>query len=897
MLGRNPDDVIFERRDDDLLIADRSGGRHMTINAYFAKWMGLTNTEQPHLIEEIRFANGMRWDAEAVLARTLLSAAPLTQLDEGDHVLHTLMPLDAGGGNDEVWSDADATLLIGGSGNDTLHGGSGADVLRGGSGNDKLDAGMGNDVLAGGAGDDLLDSGAGQDTIQFGRGDGRDTLLSSAGHGIGSKTIALAAGIMPGAVALSRDGSDLIVALKGSADALTVAGFFELDRRDVQIRFADSSVWNSERINELTRVSFDNSWIGREEGDEFMADDRGALLNGMGGGDRLIGGKGADVLVGGNGNDTLSGGAGDTIDAGPGVDRIALDGVATVLFGRDSGLDDLKLQGPQAKANVVFGPGIALSDLRIVADPSDLSALFVSLKEDMSSEGKMLLRIEGDMGAGTTRLPALTFTFADGTVLDSGVVQQLALGRHNAAPMVNIDLPDMTTEDSLPFSLVIPGDLFRDADDDGAGVMTVLDMPDWLSFDRATRTLSGTPTLDNTGETRLTAVWIDSSGEFAMTELNLTVTRAASVTLTGTAGADVLTGKSNHDGLRGLAGDDLLTGMEGNDTLDGGAGKDTLAGGAGNDSYSVDDAGDVIVETGGGSLDHVTSSVSLTLADGVELLTLAGTAALNGSGNDANNLLKGNAGVNLLDGLDGIDLLQGGAGNDGLTDTLGRASLLDGGAGIDRLVGGSGNDMFIGGKGADAITTGTGADLIVFNRGDGVDTVLGTPGADNTLSLGGGIRYADLLLTKSGNDLVLIIGVAEQIVFKSWYAAPGNASIGTLQMITAASTDYHPDALSPINDNKVEQFDFIGMVARFDQARAAGATAWSAWTTLEQFHRGGSDTAAIGADLAYQYALNGNLANAGVTPAIGIVGNSGFGGAAQEFLPGASLNDGSPLLY
>ncbi|NHZ39774.1 hypothetical protein F1609_06325 [Massilia sp. CCM 8693] len=187
--------------------------------------------------------------------------------------------------------------------------------------------------------------------------------------------------------------------------------------------------------------------------------------------------------------------------------------------------------------------------------------------------------------------------------------------------------------------------------------------------------------------------------------------------------------------------------------------------------------------------------------------------------------------------------------------------------------------------------------MIVFNRGDGVDTVIGTAGADNTLSLGGGIGYANLLLTKSGNDLVLTTGVAEQIVLKGWYAAPGNASVGTLQVVTAASSDYHPEALSPINDNLVEQFDFIAMVGRFDQARANGATAWSAWTTLEQFHRGGSDTAAIGADLAYQYALNGNLANVGAAVAIAIVGNSGFGSAAQEFLPASSLNDGSPLLY
>ncbi|NHZ88102.1 hypothetical protein F2P45_03510 [Massilia sp. CCM 8733] len=259
--------------------------------------------------------------------------------------------------------------------------------------------------------------------------------------------------------------------------------------------------------------------------------------------------------------------------------------------------------------------------------------------------------------------------------------------------------------------------------------------------------------------------------------------------------------------------------------------------------------------------------------------------------------MKGNAGVNLLDGLDGIDLLQGGAGNDGLTDAAGRASLLDGGAGLDRLVGGGGNDLFSGGKGPDFITTGGGQDMIAFNRGDGVDTVIGTGGADNTLSLGGGIGYADLLLSKSGNDLVLTTGAAEKLIFKSWYAGAGNASIGTLQVITAASTDYHPGALSPINDSKVEQFDFLAMVARFDQALANGATAWSAWTTLEQCHRGGSDTAAIGGDLAYQYGLNGNLATISAAAAIAIVGNSGFGAVVQEFLPGASLTDGSPLLY
>ncbi|NHZ88103.1 hypothetical protein F2P45_03555 [Massilia sp. CCM 8733] len=242
-------------------------------------------------------------------------------------------------------------------------------------------------------------------------------------------------------------------------------------------------------------------------------------------------------------------------------------------------------------------------------------------------------------------------------------------------------------------------------------------------------------------------------------------------------------------------------------------------------------------------------------------------------------------------------MLQGGAGNDTLTDTAGHANLLDGGAGADRLSGGDGSELFFGGKGADNIATGAGADLIVFNRGNGMDTVGVSVGADNVVSLGDGIAYADLALRKSGADLILSAGAGDQITFKSWYAKPDHASVAVLQMVTAGSADYLPGASSPIQDNKVEAFDFMALIAQFDQIRSASGSTWRFGASLEQFSIGGSDTAAIGGDLAYQYALKGNLANVGAAVAIAIVGSSGFGSATQEFVPASSLNDGSPLLY
>ncbi len=67
---------------------------------------------------------------------------------------------------------------------------------------------------------------------------------------------------------------------------------------------------------------------------------------------------------------------------------------------------------------------------------------------------------------------------------------------------------------------------------------------------------------------------------------------------------------------------------------------------------------------------------------------------------------------------------------------------------------------------------GLGGDIIAFNRGDGQDVVNASTGADNTLSLGGGIRYTDLSFSKSANDLMLSLGNAEQITLKDWYAIP-----------------------------------------------------------------------------------------------------------------------------
>jgi hypothetical protein len=274
---------------------------------------------------------------------------------------------------------------------------------------------------------------------------------------------------------------------------------------------------------------------------------------------------------------------------------------------------------------------------------------------------------------------------------------------------------------------------------------------------------------------------------------------------------------------------------------------------------------------------------------------MEGNDTINGADND--DMLSGGAGNDTLYGNAGNDIMQSGLGIDTLNDTSGN-NLFDGGADNDTLIGGAGSEFFIGSIGNDAITSGTGFDVIAFNRGDGQDTVLASTNKDNTLSLGNGIKYADLLFSKTGNDLVLATGTAEQVTFKDWYASVSNHSVANLQMVIEGTSDYDPASSSQLNNRKIERFNFDGLVSKFDQARAATPTLtnWSLSTSLLEFYLASSDTEAIGGDLAYQYASNGNLSNISATPAQAILASAQFGTASQNLQAPGALQDMSPRL-
>lgn len=300
----------------------------------------------------------------------------------------------------------------------------------------------------------------------------------------------------------------------------------------------------------------------------------------------------------------------------------------------------------------------------------------------------------------------------------------------------------------------------------------------------------------------------------------------------------------------------------------------------------------------------------------VEDLLLTGTGAIGGTGNALSNWLRGNASGNALAGGDGHDtlfgdvgndgltggggndLLQGGAGNDTLTDTAGN-NLLDGGVGADTLVGAGGRDFFAGGQGADTITTGGGADVIAFNKGDGADTVLASVGTDDTLSLGGAFVYANLKLRKSGLDLVLDAGAGDQITLRNWYQTGVNhKSVLHLQVVADAMAAFDAGSGDRLVNRKVVRFDFGNLVSRFDAARAANPSlvAWNLTDGLAAAYVAGSDTAALGGDLAYDFGHRNAFAGIGAVPAQAMLAAASFATAAQALQPAATLYAGGVRL-
>ncbi|WP_369823096.1 calcium-binding protein, partial [Oleiphilus sp. HI0128] len=122
----------------------------------------------------------------------------------------------------------------------------------------------------------------------------------------------------------------------------------------------------------------------------------------------------------------------------------------------------------------------------------------------------------------------------------------------------------------------------------------------------------------------------------------------------------------------------------------------------------------------------------------------------------------GFSGADTIDAGDGQDYVYGGDDNDAI----------NGNSGDDYLYGDVGDDVIAGGEGDDVIFGGAGNDTYLYSLGDGADyisTYDETEGRQDVLVFDESIAAQTSYVTRSGDDLKLVLGNDDSIVVESFF--------------------------------------------------------------------------------------------------------------------------------
>ena len=794
--------------------------------------------------------------------------------------------------------------IIGNAGNNTLDGAAGNDIVQGNSGNDVLNGGSGIDTLMGGLGNDtyVVDNADDQTTEMAG--EGTDLVQAAVSWKLGENLENLT---LTGNATIDALGNNLNNTLLGNSAENLLQGFagndvlnggagadtlqggigndtyiventqdqvFENVAEGTDLVQASVSYTLTTNVENLTLTGTEGiTGIGNEFNNTLIGNVGDNILQGGAGNDVLKGLAGADTLVGGIGNDTyVVDNKSDAIAElfGEGTDLVQ----SSLSWALGENLENLTLLGNEA----IEGSGNELNN--VLTGNAAANQLFGALGNDTLNGGLGTDTLVGGLGNDTYVVDVETDMIVEADSEGTDLVQ--ASGSYKlAANLENLTLTGAATIDGTGNEMnnVLTGNATANTLYGAGG-------NDTLNGGVGADTLIGGAGDDVYQVENVADIIVENADE-GIEQINASVSYTLSanlekLTLTGSAALDG-TGNDSNNLITGNAAVNNLFGWAGNDTLSGGAGADVLSGGEGDDTFIVDNLADQVLENADEGYDQVRSSVNNTLSDNVDALLLTGNAAINAIGNIGDNLLQGNAGNNMMEGGLGNDILQGAAGADRLVDTAGN-NVLDGGIGNDVLIGGAGHVFFAGGAGNDTITAGGGANVIAFNHGDGSDVLIAAAGQNNTLSLGKGIQYAELLFKKSGNDLILATGKNEQLNLKDWYVDGSHHSVSNLQLILDGSPDYDPNSSDQLHNKKVTQFNFEGLASAFDQARKVtpNLNSWALSSSLTNFYLNSSDSQAIGGDLAFEYGKNGNLSNLSLNNAQNTLADSQFGSGNQN---------------
>jgi Ca2+-binding RTX toxin-like protein len=675
------------------------------------------------------------------------------------------------------------------------------------AGDDTITGTTGNDVLDGGAGNDLLSGRLGADTYVFGRGYGHDVIhengdFSSVGADSIIDKVDFASGIASGDLQLSRDGNDLVIAIAGTSDQLTVKNQF----------VATSSFWNPDRIDQF--VFADGTVLSSTDVD-------GLVLHAQetSGNDTVAGYDSADTLDGLAGNDTLSGGLNaDTyiFGHGSGHDVIADNGDFSSV-GADSVFDTVSFKGD-----------IRPSDVQLARSGNDLVMTFAGVTDQLTITNQFVSTLSFYNADRIER-----FAFADGTIwtatdVDVRILQQQETSR--ADTITGFDSAD--TLDGQSGNDTLSGGLAADTYifDRGYGQDIIDENGDWSSvgadsiLDKVSFKSDVAP-----GDLQLSKSGNDLVIHIAGTSDQLTIKNQFASTSSFFNSdrveqflfSDGTTWTATDIDLRLLqaqstAGNDTIVGYDSSDVLDGLAGNDTLSGGLAADVYIFGHGSgqDVILENGNSSsvgADSIFDSVQFKsdIAPTDLQLARAGNDLVMTVIGGTDQLTIKNQFVS-TSSFYNPDRVERFVFNDGTTWTAADIDLrilqAQATTGNDTIIGYDSDDTLDGFAGNDLLSGGLGQDTYLFGRGSGQDVIdengnFSSVGADSIIDrlvFKIGVAPSDLQLSRSGNDLIVnIVGTADRVTIKNQLASTSSFFNGSLveRFVFADGTVWMPDEI------------------------------------------------------------------------------------------------------
>ncbi len=590
----------------------------------------------------------------------------------------------------------------------------------------------GNNVLVGGQGDDALIGGAGDDTYYYNLGDGSDTVLDTAG----TDTLALA-GVALADLNTSMSGNDLVLELP-DGNNITIQNWFLDPTYHVETVSLDGTAYNASFIEAWGHAPVLAAPVPDMDTDEdrlfnldisaYFTDvdlSRGDVLSYSA---VLSSGSDLPTWLSFDANTGTFTGIPLQADVGSSLD-IQL--TATDSMGRfASEAFTLTVN------NVNDVPVVANSIADQVTD-EDSPFSFTLPAQTFADEDSVLgdtLALSAALVDGTELPTWLTFDAATGTFTgtpdnwqvgtydlrvtatdlagtSASDVFSLTVNNVNDNPVLANALGDLATDEDAPFSFSVPVGTFDDDDFIHGDSLTLSAalwdgsvLPDWLTFDAATGTFSGTPDNWDVGnyEVRLTAT--DVAGLSVSDTFTLAVNNVNDAPVVANAIPDRL-------------------------ATEGTAFSYAVAG----DTFADDD-----------TIHGDTLSYAATLADGSDLLSWLSF--------DANTqTFTGTAPVDsVLTGTDGDDVLvDSDTGISGTWDIKVTATDTSGVNTEDNftltLQGVAGNDTLNGGKGNDVLNGGGGDDTYLYNYGDGLDTLSDREGQD-TVAFGAEFSFDNTVI-------------------------------------------------------------------------------------------------------------------------------------------------------